>query len=232
MPQNRKKLVRRYSVAAFLASFNPSLAHLHPVFTKAEIDNHQCLKTLATWGPFHIKEFFGANDLIIPRLDNVSVQKFWTRRPALLLQFLHLRSAWTRFLLPGRALPPCRTGRSLYDAILCPAFLASFNPSLAHLLPVFTKVEIDNHECLKSLATWGPFHIKDFFGANDTLSTRRLDNVSVQKFWMRSSSASATIPASAASAWTHFLLPGCALPCTQEDIYFAILPNVCASNKM
>ncbi|KAJ7802007.1 hypothetical protein B0H14DRAFT_3488958 [Mycena olivaceomarginata] len=153
MPQNRKKLVRRYSVAAFLASFNPSLAHLHPVFTKAEIDNHQCLKTLATWGPFHIKEFFGANDLII---DPQTGQRLSPEILDALVQCFCYNSC-----ICGK------TGRTLYDAILCPAFLASFNPSLAHLLPVFTKAEIDNHECLKSLATWGPFHIKDFFGANE-----------------------------------------------------------------
>ncbi|KAJ7808714.1 hypothetical protein B0H14DRAFT_3482036 [Mycena olivaceomarginata] len=52
---------------------------------KAEIDNHQCLKLLATWGPFHIKEFFGTNDLIIdprtgqrlsPEILDALVQRF------------------------------------------------------------------------------------------------------------------------------------------------------------
>ncbi|KAJ7821477.1 hypothetical protein B0H14DRAFT_3471540 [Mycena olivaceomarginata] len=84
-PLNRKKLVRCYSVPAFLASFNPSLAHLLPVFTKVEIDNHECLKLLATWGPFHIKDFFGANDHIIdpqtgqrlsPEILDALVQRF------------------------------------------------------------------------------------------------------------------------------------------------------------
>ncbi|KAJ7801183.1 hypothetical protein B0H14DRAFT_3489947 [Mycena olivaceomarginata] len=77
--------IRHYSVHDFLSSFDPSLAHLHPVFMKAEIDNHQCLKSLATWGPFHIKEFFGANNLIIdprtgkrlsPEILDALVQRF------------------------------------------------------------------------------------------------------------------------------------------------------------
>ncbi|KAJ7795157.1 hypothetical protein B0H14DRAFT_3496341 [Mycena olivaceomarginata] len=85
------------TLRSFLRSFDPSLAYLHPMFARAQIDNEAALMSLTSWGPYHVDNSFPVYKTPKPVVHSMkkSAVRSWT---ASVTSFVFAANAPTRFL--------------------------------------------------------------------------------------------------------------------------------------